>query len=140
MMSKKYDFCRHAIVIFLLSLSMIIGCPLQSSHAVSAAPNKAEIIGMVKEFSYTFSSLYGMQPDQELVRLVISIETVNSIGGYPNFLKSKAETNVTVFSKKQLPADYFKQKIRAIISYRGDERGGKWWIEKIDLIDRSVGQ
>ena len=78
----------------------------------------------------TSSKLLGIKPEIVLYKLVISVEKVEDIKG-PNFLKGKEGQLVTLYSKEGLSSKFYGEKIKAIVEYKGDERGGLF-LDKAD--------
>lgn len=105
-----------------------------SAFAVPAAPNEAILKGTVIEYCLSSSSLSGIKPEMVLNRLVITVDEVEDMKG-PNFLKSKKGQSATFYSKNTLPAELFGNKVKAVIEYIGDEKGGRFWINKIEIIE-----
>jgi hypothetical protein len=104
------------------------------ANAVSVIPNEAILTGTIKEYCLTSASLSSIIPEQVLYRLVISVEEVEDVKGYPNFLKGKEGQSVTLYSKEKQPLELFGEKIKALVEYVGDERGGLFWIKHIEII------
>lgn len=100
------------------------------SSAVSVIPNKAGLTGTVREYSMGSSSLYGMSPEQTIYKLTIMVEASEDIEDYTNFLKGKEGTILTFYIKVNPSIEVYGKRIKAQVSYSGDERGGKFWIHK----------
>jgi hypothetical protein len=117
-------------------LLLIFGCHIvaitSTSHAVPASPNKAILLGTVKEYAITSASLAGMKPEQVLYRLTIFVEASEDVMGRPDFIKSKEGNTVSVYSKEKLSAGLFGRRIKALVEYLGDERGGIFWIRELE--------
>jgi hypothetical protein len=58
-------------------------------------------MSIVREYCLTLSTLSGMSPEQVLFRVVISVEEVEDVKGYPNFLKDKEGQNLSLFYKRK---------------------------------------
>lgn len=116
-----------ALVIFFLLYILV------SADAVPVMPNETAVKGHVEEYCLTSSKLLGIKPEIVLYKLVISVEKVEDIKG-PNFLKGKEGQLVTLYSKEGLSSKFYGEKIKAIVEYRGDERGGLFWIKRIEII------
>lgn len=97
-------------------------------------PNETIVKGNVEEYSLTSSKLLEIKPDMVLYRLVILIEKTENVKG-PNFLKSKEGQFVTLYSKEELSSEFYGKKIKATVEYRGDERGGLFWIKQIEVVN-----
>jgi hypothetical protein len=116
-----------ALVIFLLLYILV------SADAVPVMPNETVVRGHVEEYSLISSKLVGIKPEMTLYKLVISIEKVENVKG-PNFLKDKEGRFVTLYTKEEISSDFYGKKIKAMIEYTGDERGGLFWIKQIEII------
>jgi len=97
-------------------------------------PNEAIIRGTVREYCLTSSTLSGISPEQVLYRMVISVEEVEDVKGYPNFLKGKEGQSLSFFTKEKISMELFGKHIKAEVEYKGDERGGKFWIKHIEVM------
>ena len=103
--------------------------------AVPVIPNVALIKGIVLESREISSTLLDIQPEQTMYRLTIQIESSEEVGEMPNLLKGEQGKDIAFYTKKPLPLDILRKRIRAKVSYRGDERGGRWWVDKIEILD-----
>lgn len=103
--------------------------------AVTVIPNCNMITGVVLEYGIVSSRLLGIKPDQTFYKLTIHLESSEDIVGMPNLLKGKEGDDITFYTKERLSSDIFGKKVRAEVSYRGDERGGRWWIRRIEILE-----
>ena len=126
-LSLSYIRLIFTVIIILFSFNIL-------ASKVPVIPNKAVLRGTVMEYCLTSSSFLHIKPEQVIYRLVISVEEVEDVKGYPNFLKGKEGQVVTVHSKEKISSEIFGKKIKAIIQFRGDERGGHFWLEHIETI------
>ena len=125
LISMKPTF--FALVIFFLLYILV------SADAVPVMPHETAVKGHVAEYCLTSSKLLGIKPERVLYKLVISVSNVEDIKG-PNFLKGKEGQLITLYSKKELSSKFYGEKIKAIVEYKGDERGGLFWIKRIEII------
>lgn len=126
---------RHIFSIRLLILFLVIFLAFNVlANSVPVIPNKAVLRGTVMEYCVTSSSLSGISPEQVLYKLVISVDEVTDVEGYPNFLKGKEGQSVTFYSKEKQTSELFGKKVKALVEYKGDERGGLFWIKHIEII------
>jgi len=121
-----YILSLMCVVFFISAFSIAWG--------VSVLPNKAVVYGTVVEYCLTSSSLSGIKPEQVLNKLVISIAKVEDVKNYPNFLKDKEGRSLTFYLKEKPVEELFEKKIKAIVDYKGDERGGILWIKHIEIV------
>ena len=104
------------------------------SEAVPVMPNETVIKWRIDEYCLTSSSLLKIEPEITLCKLVVSVENVEGVKG-PNFLKGKEGQSVTLYSKEKQPVELFGKKVKITLEYRGDERGGLFWIKRIEIIE-----
>ena len=107
---------------------------LVPADAVPVMPNETAVKGHVEEYCLTSSKLLGIKPERILYKLVISVSNVEDIKG-PNFLKGKEGQLVNFYSKEELSSKYYDEKIKVIVEYKGDEKGGLFWIKRIEIIN-----
>jgi hypothetical protein len=93
------------------------------------------ITGVILEYGIVSSRILGMQPDQTLYKLTIHLESSGDIAGMPNLLKGKGGEDITFYTKEKLSSDIFGKKVKAEVSYRGDEHGGRWWTRSIIILE-----
>jgi hypothetical protein len=124
---------RKALILTVLSMVFLL-VAASSVTGGMVIPNDAWITGMILEYGIVSSRLLGIQPDQTLYKLTIHLESSEDIVGMPNLLRGKEGEDITFYTKEKLPSDIFGKKVRAEVSYRGDERGGRWWIRRIDIL------
>jgi len=99
--NQETDISRTAPLCFLfIVIALILSCK-SSADAVPVMPNKAVVMSIVREHCLTSSTLSGMSPEQVLFRVVISVEEVEDVKGYPNFLKDKEGQNLSLFYKRK---------------------------------------
>ncbi len=121
----------------LLTLSLLIFFALQGkANSVAAVSNTSFFEGNVIEFAIVSSRLAGIKPEQRLYKLTVKIESSHAIGEGPDFLHKMVGQEVCFYSRHELSSDLFGKKIKARARYKGDERGGMYWIYNIALIER----
>jgi hypothetical protein len=116
-----------AILIFVLFAS-------SKAIAVTAVPNEATATGTVIEYCITSAGRPEAGPGPGLYKIVVKVETAEDRGDAPNFLKGKEGQKIPFWSKMRLDPELFGKKVKAIVEYRGDERGGKFWIREIEIL------
>ncbi len=115
--------------IFSLMLSM-----MSISLAVTAIPNEAIVSGTVREVCITSSLVEGMSPEQVIYRLLISVETSEDVEGAINLLKDRKDQTLEFLTKEPLLLDLFGKRIKGRVRYTGDEKGGRFWINNIEIL------
>jgi hypothetical protein len=98
-------------------------------------PNSALITGMILEYAIVSSRLLGIQPDQTLYKLTIHLDSSENVSGMSNLLRGKEGEDITFYTKEKVSSDIYGKKVRAEVSYRGDERGGRWWVRSIKILE-----
>jgi hypothetical protein len=132
-MKKKPAVKCVFIFVCILLFSFSVG-------AVQVAPNKAIVYGRVLEYCISSSGLLGISPDQVVYKLTVSVEGTKDIEGSPNFLKNKEGKIETFFSKAKIDPALLNNKIKAEVEFSGDERGGRFWIKDIEIIQDGVNE
>ncbi len=128
----KYMPCIGASVCFLW---MFWFCgPYSVVNAVPAAPNAATLEGIVKEYCTSSSDLWDIRPVQVIYRLTIFVEDTGGRGDSPNFLRGKEKQMLLFFTKEEISSELLNKRIKAEVEYRGDEKGGRFWIRNIQII------
>ncbi len=126
MPGKKY------VQIF-MCFCVLLGCA--NALAVPAVPNEAAAKGTVVEYCISASmGRSGESPGPGLYKIVVKVESVEDRGGAPNFLREKEGQEISFWSKFRLDPGLFGKKVKAIVEYRGDERGGKFWIRELEIL------
>jgi len=107
-----------------------IDVPFESAPVL---PNQTLITGIVLEYSIVHARTLGIEPDMPIYRLIIKIESTGAIAGMPDLLKDSEGKEEIFYSREHISPDVFDKRIRAIASYSGDERVGRWWMLDITM-------
>jgi len=91
--------------------------------------------GTVKEYCAGSSELWDIKPEQVIYKLTISVEIVRDSEGFPNFLKGKEGQLQSFLTKEKISPELLNKRVRAEVEYRGDEKGGRFWIRAIEIIN-----
>lgn len=126
--------CHKSITLSLLVMVILLSFYLRVS-AAPVVPNTAVITGVVFEYGIVSARLLGIQPEQTIYKITIHLESSEDVPGTPNLLKGKKGQDITFLTKEQLSSDIFGKKIRAEVSYVGDERGGRWWLRTAKVLE-----
>jgi len=102
------------------------------------APNDSIITARVLEYSILNSTLEGIKPEQILYSLRVLVISFQSVNGKANFTQLKVNQVIKVYSKEMLSPVLFGKIIEANVSFSGDEKGGKYWITNIEMIEKSI--
>ena len=97
-------------------------------HAVPAAPNESLIVGEVLEKNLIDASVLGIEPRQPLLYWKLRIITVENVQGRENFLRGQEGKTIEVYSKELDSPVVPSQSIETRITFRGDEKMGRYWM------------
>jgi uncharacterized protein YkuJ len=103
-------------------------------RAVPVIPNASIVTGKVLGYSILSSSILDIKPVMPIYRLEVLVETSDEVKEMRNFTRDKVENLLLFYSKEKLSAELFSKVIKAHVTYRGDERGGKFWIREIEVL------
>ncbi len=137
-MTVRFNWLKvwTALNIFCLLFSQVpSSAQIQNSPA---APNDSIITARVLEYSILNSTLEGMKPEQILYSLRVLLIFYQSVKGKANFSQLKVNQVIKVYSKEMLSPVLFGKTIQANLFFSGDERGGKYWIRNIRMIQKSI--
>ncbi len=97
-------------------------------RAVTVIPNASIVTGKVLGYSILSSSILDIKPVMPIYRLEVLVETSEEVKGMRNFTRDKVENLLSFYSKEKLSTELFSKVISVRVTYRGDEKGGKFWI------------
>ena len=97
-------------------------------------PNEAFLKGIVLEYCVTSSSTLGIKPEQALYKVLVSIEETGAVKEFPGFLKGKEGQALTFYSRETMSTEFYGKRIKALVTYEGDEKGGFYWIKQIEIV------
>jgi hypothetical protein len=117
---------------FILSALFVTG---ENCISAPVIENEAIIEGVVAEYSIISSHLIGIEPEQVLYRLVIHVQSSKNVMDKANFLISRRGEDIQFYSRDKLAPELFGKRISAYARFSGDERGGKFWIRNIEVIE-----
>ncbi len=104
-----------------------------SCAAVPVAPETSVVEGTVCGYSILSSFLIGIQPEQVLHRITLCVESAGDGGEKGDRIVGRAGKYLPLYSKERLSPRLFGRKVRVRVIYRGDERGGLFWIEDLEI-------
>ncbi len=114
----------------LLSSALIIFFLVATSFAVPALSFKETVTGKVYGFSVLKADVLGIKPGEMIIyKLVLKVEDER-----PRWMPEK-KRYLEVLTKKNIPLWLFGKEVTATIIYRGDERGGSYWLIKIKEVE-----
>jgi hypothetical protein len=96
-----------------------------------AIPNEGLVIGEILELSLIDSSALGIRPAQMLARIRVRLISVQDVPSKSNFLTGKTGEVLEVYARDTVPAELVGRRIKGKIVFRGDERGGSYWISEL---------
>jgi hypothetical protein len=97
-------------------------------QAAPAAPNESRVTGEILEVERLHSSVLHIEPPQVLTRMRLRLLSVQSVGGMPNPLYGREGETLQVLSRERVESNLVGKVISGTIVYRGDERGGAYWL------------
>ena len=125
------------ILSYMVALTLIfVFSYSRSLQAVPVIPNEGIIEGKVVGYCIISSSVLNIRPAQNLYRLQIKVTASIDIHGRQNLTKDKVGKTIEVYSKEKPPANIFEKTISARVVYRGDERGGLYWLKAITILNK----
>lgn len=128
-------FCKLLYILKLLfSVPFFIIAFNTPLSAVPVIPNEMIISGQVTECNLNATEHPDTESGELIYKLIIVVEKVEVVRG-ANFLKNKENKPVTLFYKEKLHEEFANKKVKANVQYKGDERGGLFWIKKIEIIN-----
>jgi hypothetical protein len=123
----------NKLIVPLVILSILIATE-EKSISFPVIPNESVVNGTVSEYSIVSSHMIGIKPEQVIYRLTITIDFTENINGKPNFLDNKIGQDIKFYSKEKLTPELFGKKVKGLVIFRGDEKGGLFWIRNIEII------
>jgi hypothetical protein len=104
--------------------------PVGSPHTGGAPviANESVVTGEVVDLSVIDSSLVNVRPTRMLTRIRLRIVCVQGVPPKANFLDGKAGEVIEMYSRDVIPAPLVGTTVNWRIVFRGDERGGSYWI------------
>jgi len=102
---------------------------------IPVAPNDSIVTGLVLEYAILNSKLEGIEPEQVLHALRIEVLSSEDVPGMPNFTKRAIGEIIRVYSKEWLSPYLFGKTIKANVQLVGDERGSRYWIRNIEVME-----
>lgn len=102
------------------------------------APNESWVVAEVVAVSVVDSSTLNVQPQQRLFRCQLRITYVEAIAGAANILRDYEGKTIEALARDPLGiGDLNGQRIKARISFQGDERRGYYWILESTIMPRA---
>ncbi|NOZ68217.1 MAG: hypothetical protein GXP46_03000 [Deferribacteres bacterium] len=125
-----------SLVLSLICLAAVLGSCV-SVLSAPVVPNESVIEGVVSEYAILSSRIVNIQPPQVLYRLTIRIESSEGAArNMPDFAGGMQGRDIRFYSKERLSPDLFGKRVRARVKYKGDERGGLFWISSVEITGR----
>jgi hypothetical protein len=110
------------------------------AEAAARAPsmeNESRVTAEVLHVESVHSSQLNIAPPQFFTRVRLRLLTVGDTSGTPSFLTGRDGTVLDAYTREQVTADLLEKKIECKIRYRGDERGGMYWLYEIRALSGS---
>ncbi len=93
-----------------------------------AAPNQGSLIGNVRCVWQVQASSLNIQPEMPIFIAEVEIVETKDVQGFLNPLAGQEGQTITIFSTATIPPDAPGRVVEALVTFRGDERGAKYWI------------
>ena len=113
---------------------------LARAEAAASAPsieNESRVTAEVLHVESVHSSQLNIAPPQFFTRVRLRLLTVGDTSGTPSFLTGRDGTILDAYTREQVNADLIGKKIECTLRYRGDERGGLYWLYEIRALSGS---
>lgn len=97
------------------------------------APNASLITAKVLKYSIWNGQLLGRPADETFYSLVLKVHTSQPVA--PDLLNLvQPDETLEAFSKTPLSPDLFGERIEATVRLAGDERGQRFWIHDVRIV------
>ena len=101
---------------------------------VPAAPNQSIVRGTVSAYCVVSARLLGIEPEQTIYKITMLVEASEAVKDSADFARDKQGQDIELLTKVKPEEKLFGKKIKAVVFYRGDERGGSFWIRNLEVI------
>jgi hypothetical protein len=107
-------------------------------RSMPALPSEGIIEGLVIESQAAPAGSARIEPGRILSRILLKVEKVSAENGGSEFIRRRLHVGdrVAVYMK-DAPEGLAGKRIEAAIVYGGDERGGRFWIRKLVVLDHT---
>jgi hypothetical protein len=126
---------RGLLLCLVSALPWLIACvpAVSTEQAPSgpAAPNESLVTASVTDVEIVDSATLGMQPPQPLSVLTLRLLSVSATGDLPPAVRAAGET-VRAYSKDTELTRLKGTTVTAVLTLRGDERGGRLWLVRLE--------
>jgi hypothetical protein len=102
---------------------------------VHVIANESVITGTVLDHDVVSSTLLGISPAMSIYRIDVRVEMSEEVEGMPSAMMYKEGGVLQLHSKKELPSNLLNKSVKARVSYAGDERGGRFWVDELERVD-----
>ena len=101
---------------------------------VPAAPNQSIVRGTVSAYCVVSARLLGIEPEQTIYKITMLVEASEAVKDSADFASGKEGQDIELLTKVKPAEELFGKRIKAVVFYRGDERGGSFWIRNLEVI------
>ncbi len=108
-----------------MSFSKCVECT-STKGGTPVIPNISLVTGKVLK--------YEKETTDTISIINVLIESIQDYGNRPNLLRGREGEMIIFYSKEDISHNIQNQKISGEASFRGDEHGGKWWLNNIRVI------
>jgi hypothetical protein len=96
-----------------------------------AVENENSVTAEVLAVEAVHSAELNILPPQVFLRVRLRLLTVDTPPGMSNFLVSPENASLDAYTREQITPDLVGTTIRCRLRYRGDERGGLYWMHDL---------
>lgn len=133
--SRRYRLVlRFTAIVGLVTFFVFLGiAPL---FAVPVIPNESLLTAEVVEHDTVDSTTLKIEPRQPLYRWKLRIIKIEMVQKKANFLAGHEGKSIEVLSKEAPSvSDWVGKTIKARVSFRGDEKTGRYWLVGIPEVE-----
>jgi hypothetical protein len=120
---------RFGLLLGWVVVSLALYLSSGQARAVPAAPNESLVHGEIIEVEAIDSLTLDIRPKRTILRVKLRLIKVDAVEGRSNFLRPAEGKTIEVYTTEiatQFPT--VGKTVKGRISFRGDERSGRYWI------------
>ncbi|MCI2429053.1 hypothetical protein LM604_00145 [Candidatus Acetothermia bacterium] len=122
------------VLVALLSTGIDNGIGQPPPPPAPIVPNASLVTAHVLKYSIWNGRLLSAQPESTLYSLVLEVLTSEPVStDLPNLIK--AGEIIEAFANEVLSPELFGKRIKAVVRLMGDERGQRFWIRDISIVE-----
>jgi hypothetical protein len=118
--------------VLLASIHLIVSVSPLPAQGAPVAPNEASILAELLALDPVHSSALHIEPPQTFTRFRLKILSVTGVPGLPNPVHGREGQIIEALSRETASGIAIGRTVRATVAFRGDERGGRFWLRDIE--------